>query len=55
MEYTCYINGIQHGEQEFLQEMVDQEAILKDFADVNEGYTFIGDDGSMFWIEFMVD
>lgn len=55
MEYTYYINGIQHGEQEFLQEMVDQGATLRDFADVNDGYTFIGNNGFMFWIEFMED
>lgn len=55
MEYTYYINGIQCDEQEFLQEMVDQGATLRDFSDVNDGYTFTGNDGCMLWIEFMED
>lgn len=55
MEYTYYINGIQHGEQEFLQEMVNAGAMVQDIVDLTDGYSFVGDNGNMFDVEFGED
>lgn len=50
MEYTYYINGIQHSEWDFLQEMVDYSARLDDFVEVANGYTYTAGNGNMFWV-----
>lgn len=50
MEYTYYINGIQHSEWDFLQEMVDDSARLDDFVEVANGYTYTAGNGNMYWV-----
>lgn len=55
MERTYYINGIQYDEQEFLQEMVDQGAMVQDIVDLADGYSFVGNNGNMFDVEFFED
>lgn len=52
MERTYYINGIQYDEQEFLQEMVNAGAMVQDIVDLADGYSFVGDNGNMFDVEF---
>lgn len=55
MERTYYINGIQYDEQEFLQEIVNAGAMVQDIVDLADGYSFTGNDGNMFDIEFTED
>lgn len=55
MERTYYINGIQYDEQEFLQEMVNAGAMVQDIVDLADGYSFVGDNGNMFDVEFLED
>lgn len=55
MKRTYYINGIQCDEQEFLQEMVNAGAMVQDIVDLADGYSFVGDNGNMFDVEFLED
>lgn len=55
MERTYYINGIQYDEQEFLQEMANAGAMVQDIVDLADGYSFVGDNGNMFDVEFLED